>query len=232
MEPWISAAVSEIGLRGTNEDSFLEAPDLRLWAVADGMGGHSHGEVASRTAVRALKHAVLEGEDLPGAVAAANRATWREARHRASDMGTTLVALRLHTDRWELSWLGDSRAYRWSNGRLERLSRDHTLVQQWVEQGRISAGEARNHPYGHVLTQAAGLEEQARTDSLEGPLTGSEVFLLCSDGLTDTLGEERIAEVLDDMPPADPARALADAALAADNPFQDNLTVVVIRRHP
>ncbi|KPV41248.1 hypothetical protein AN478_03580 [Thiohalorhabdus denitrificans] len=228
MEPWTSAAVSEIGARGANEDAFLEAPDLRLWAVADGMGGHRHGEVASRTALAGLKHAILEDADLPGAVVAANRATWEEARRRDSDMGTTLVALRLHPHRWELAWLGDSRAYRWTGERLEQLSTDHTLVQDWVAQGRISPAEARRHPYGHVLTRAAGLEQEAYPGTQEGPLAGSETFLLCSDGLTDTLGDERIAAVLRESPPPEAPSALAEAVHAAGNPFQDNLTVVVI----
>ncbi|MFP4560890.1 MAG: PP2C family protein-serine/threonine phosphatase [Thiohalorhabdus sp.] len=228
MEPWTSAAVSEIGARGANEDAHLEAPDLRLWAVADGMGGHSHGEVASRTALAGLKHAVLEGAPLAEAVAAANRATCAEARRRGSDMGTTLVALRLHPQRWELAWLGDSRAYRWTGERLEQLSTDHTLVQEWVDQDRIDPAEARRHPYGHVLTRAAGLEQAARPDTREGPLAGSETFLLCSDGLTDTLGDERIAAVLQAAPPPGAPGALAEAAHAAGNPFQDNLTVVVI----
>ena len=158
MTAWQSTAVSEIGRRGTNEDAFLEAPDLRLWAVADGMGGHAHGEVASRTALHALKSAVLEGRDLADAVTAANRATWEAARRQGSDMGTTLVALRLHPEAGELAWLGDSRAYRWDGQVLSRLTTDHTVVQDWVDQGRISAREARGHPYGHVLTRAVGLE--------------------------------------------------------------------------
>jgi len=230
MEPWTSAAVSWIGDRGTNEDAYLESPDLRLWAVADGMGGHSHGEVASRTAIHALRGALLEGQALAGAAGSANRAVREEARRSRSDMGTTLVALRLHARWWELAWLGDSRAYRLTDNRLECLSTDHTVVQEWVEQGRIAPGEARQHPYGHVLTQAAGMDLHAHPEVREGPLEDSEVFLLCSDGLTDTLEDGRIEATLRAVPPAEAPAALAEAAGAAANPFQDNLTALVIWR--
>ncbi|HKL78468.1 MAG TPA: protein phosphatase 2C domain-containing protein [Gammaproteobacteria bacterium] len=228
MSHWTSASVTEIGERNTNEDAFLEAPDLRLWAVADGLGGHHHGEVASATALHALKSTILDGQDLTAAVAAANHATWTEARKRGSDMGTTLVALRLHEATFELAWVGDSRGYRWQGEHLEALTTDHTEVQAWVAQGRLSADEARAHPYGHVLSRAIGMAAEVRPDRLEGPLTGDELFLLCTDGLTDTLNTARIAEVLGSHRPAALPTALCRAALAARNPYQDNLTAVAV----
>ncbi|HKJ72420.1 MAG TPA: protein phosphatase 2C domain-containing protein [Gammaproteobacteria bacterium] len=228
MEPWHSAAVTHIGRRTTNEDGLLEAPDLRLWAVADGMGGHAHGEVASRTGLQALKRAVLGGHDLAAAVAAASRAVWEAARKAGSDMGTTLVALRLHPDSFQLAWLGDSRAYRWDGRDLAQLTTDHTMVQDWVEQGRITAGEARHHPYGHILTRAAGLAPEETAASVTGPLRGDERFLLCSDGLTDTLGDEAMAAILAGAHPGEAPQRLLEAATAADNPYQDNLTAVVV----
>jgi serine/threonine protein phosphatase PrpC len=225
---WHSAAISEIGERGNNEDAFLEAPDLRLWAVADGMGGHAHGEVASDTALHALKSAVLAGSDLAEAVAAASRATWEAARKEGSDMGTTLVAVRLHSAHAELAWLGDSRIYRWDGRALTQLSHDHTVVQEWVDSGRISPEQARHHPYGHVLTRAAGLDPEAVPDTATVPLAGEQRFLLCSDGLTDTLDDDAIAEVVATTAPAEAPAALHRAAVAADNPYQDNLTAVLV----
>lgn len=228
MAVWRSAAVSEIGKRTNNEDGFLEAADLRLWAVADGMGGHAHGEVASRSALHALKGAVLRGHGLASALAAANRATWETARKQDSDMGTTLVALRLHAASYELAWLGDSRAYLWQGGELSQLSTDHTLVQDWVEAGRITPEQARHHPYGHVLTRAVGLDPDAPPTAVDGRLDGDERFLLCSDGLTDTLGDAEIAAVLAATPEGEAPEALHRAALAAANPHQDNLTAVLV----
>ncbi|MEF8792999.1 PP2C family protein-serine/threonine phosphatase [Thiohalorhabdus sp.] len=228
MNAWQSVAISEIGQRGTNEDDFLEAPDLGLWAVADGMGGHAHGEIASRTALSALKSAMLEGQDLAAAATAANRTTWEAARQRGSDMGTTLVALRLHADAGEVAWLGDSRAYRWDGATLSQVTSDHTVVQEWVAQGRIRPEEARHHPYGHVLTRALGLDRDEQAEAVWLPLEGGERFLLCSDGLTDTLTDAEIARVLGHSPDADAPGALYQAAAAAGNPHQDNLTAVVI----
>ena len=228
MTQWSSASVTEIGERNTNEDALLEEPELRLWAVADGLGGHRHGEVASATALHALKSAVLAGNGLAEAVAAANRATWREARKRGSDMGTTVVALRLHPATFEVAWLGDSRGYHWDGARLTQLTTDHTEVQEWVEQGRLVPDQARAHPYGHVLTRALGLEPEVAVDTREGSLTGSELFLLCSDGLTDTLGSDRMAEVIRANGPAALPTTLCRAALAAGNPYQDNLTAVAV----
>ena len=228
MATWHSAAVSHIGNRSTNEDGYLEAPDLRLWAVADGMGGHAHGEVASATALHRLKGALLEGRGLDEALAAANRATWETARKKGSDMGTTLVALRLPGDGYQIAWLGDSRAYGWDGATLRQLTTDHTVVQDWVAQGRLSPAEARHHPYGHVLTRGVGLDRDEWPQTLTGPLTGSERFLLCSDGLTDTLDDDAIAEVLATTPDAEVPPALHGAAVAADNPYQDNLTAVLV----
>jgi len=228
MNAWQSVAISEIGQRDTNEDAFLEAPDLGLWAVADGMGGHAHGEVASRTALAALKNAIHEGQDLTTAVTAANRATWQVARQRGSDMGTTLVALRLRADSGEIAWLGDSRAYRWDGATLSQLTTDHTVVQQWVDQGRIRPDEARHHPYGHVLTRGVGLDRDEQADTAAVALEGGERFLLCSDGLTDTLNEEEIAAVLEATPDSEIPRALYHRAAATGNPRQDNLTAVLV----
>ena len=229
MQAWTSSAVTEIGHRRNNEDAYLEAADLRLWAVADGMGGHAHGEVASHTALHALRGAVLDGKDLPAALAAANRATWERAHHHGSDMGTTLVALRLGSRGYEVAWLGDSRAYRFRDDRgLEQLTSDHTVVQEWVIQGLLTAEEARDHPYGHVLIRALGLDPDAVPDTREGDLAGGEIFLLCSDGLSDTLTAEQIAGVLGTSAPGESPGALARAAREAGNPYQDNLTAVVV----
>lgn len=228
MAEWTSAAINEVGQRPKNEDRYLEAPDLGLWAVADGMGGHADGEIASETALEALKGAVQEGQDLTEAVATANRATCRETLQRGSDMGTTLVALRLHPGAYEVAWLGDSRAYGWDGRDLQPLTRDHTLVQHWVEEGRLSPEQARGHPYGHVLSRAVGLDAEAQPDATQGPLTGYEAFLLATDGLTDTLKEEEMAEPLRKGPGPRGLETMARSIQDRGDPFQDNLTAVLV----
>lgn len=230
MPEWTSSAISETGQRPGNEDRYLEAPDSGLWAVADGMGGHADGEIASATALEALEEAVREGRELPEAVSAANRATCREARRRASDMGTTLVALRLQPDRYEVAWLGDSRAYLWDGEELHLLSSDHTMVQHWVEEGRLAPEEARGHPYGHVLTRAVGLDPEAEPDWREGDPEDASAFLLCTDGVTDSLSDERIATSLAGGAGREALEGIAEAIRDLADPFQDNLTAVLVHR--
>ncbi len=225
---WTSAALSKVGQRPKNEDRYLEAPDLALWAVADGMGGHADGEIASETALEALKGAVQEGQDLTEAVATANRATSREALRRGSDMGTTLVALRLHAGAYEVVWLGDSRAFGWDGQDLHPLTRDHTLVQHWVEEGRLSPEQARGHPYGHVLERAVGLDPEVRSEVTQGPLASYKAFLLATDGLTDALEERELAEPLRKGLGPRALQALARSVGNRSDPFQDNLTAVLV----
>ncbi len=229
MGGWRSAAVSESGKRATNEDAFLEAPEFGLWAVADGMGGHQHGEIASATAVQALREATAAGYSLASAVELAHLATWEKALALDSDMGTTLVALKLEADStYNVAWVGDSRAYRWEQGQLAQLTSDHTVVQRWVDQGLLSPEEARTHPYGHVLSAVLGATSEPSPDIYHGSTSFDDLFLLCSDGLTDTLDRERITELVESTPPSELPSTLEQAARVANNPHQDNLTAVVV----
>ncbi len=230
MSEWVSAAVSEIGQRPNNEDRYWEAPGLALWAVADGMGGHAEGELASEIALQALSEAVQAGQPLAKAVTAANRFTCQEARRRSSDMGTTLVALRLHPDHYEVAWLGDSRAYLWNGHELQRLTTDHTVVQRWVEEGRLSLEGARGHPYGHVLTQAVGLDPEADPGYEKGSLDRAWAFLLCTDGLSDALSDERIGASLSQDSGSRALDALAREVRSLADPFQDNMTAILVYR--
>lgn len=226
---WTSSAISETGQRPANEDRYLEAPEIGLWAVADGMGGHADGEIASATALEGLEDTVREGRPLAEAVSTANRATCREAQRRRSDMGTTLVALRLHPDRYEVAWLGDSRAYLWDGESLRLLTTDHTMVQHWVEEGRLAPEEARGHPYGHVLTRAVGLDPEAEPDCREGDPRAASAFLLCTDGITDSLSDERIAASLTEGSGAAALERMAGTIRELADPFQDNLTAVLVQ---
>jgi serine/threonine protein phosphatase PrpC len=145
-------------------------------------------------------------------------------------MGTTLTALILRQAEGILVHVGDSRCYRLREGELQQLTRDHTLVQEWVEQGLLTPEAARYSPYGSVITQAIGVESERgalRPDIETFPLQEGDLFLLCSDGLTDMLEDAEIAEILRTQPPTQAAWTLVDRALAEGG--RDNITVVLVQ---
>lgn len=233
-----SAAGSDVGRRRPmNQDSAAFSP--RLLAVADGMGGHAHGEVASSVAIAALLDldARLQGADLAGMdLAAALGEAVDDAANRLTALakddpelrgtGTTVVALLVDGTRIGVAHIGDSRAYLLRDGELERLTRDHTLVQALVDEGRISLEEAAEHPRRSWLVRT--LQEATPADPDLFPLDGraGDRYLICSDGLTAVLDDPEIQEVLAAV--ADPAAAvdrLIELANAGGGP--DNITCVV-----
>jgi protein phosphatase len=233
-----SAAGSDIGQRRAgNQDSAYTSP--RLLAVADGMGGHAHGEVASSLAIRVVAEtdARLEGVDLQavdlldtlrGVVDEAARRLTAAADDDPSlrGTGTTLVALLLDGARIAVAHVGDSRAYRLRDGELEQLTHDHTLVQSLVDEGRITPEEAADHPRRSVLVRT--LQEGSPADpdvfELEGQL--GDRFLVCSDGVTVVLNHDELHAVLIDVAePADAVERIIE--LANDGGGPDNITCVV-----
>jgi protein phosphatase len=216
-------------VRDGNEDAYLLEPSLSLFAVADGMGGHRGGEVASATAVATLRARVREGVALPDAVRAANEAVLARA---AADpelrgMGTTLTAALGDGSGLTLAHVGDSRAYLWRDGALHQVTADHSLVADLVREGQITAAEATVHPYRSVVTRALGVEDDLEVDMVPLALAPGDRVLLCSDGLPTMVPDDRIAAVL--AAEADPTRAantLVDLANEAGG--EDNVTVVVI----
>lgn len=227
------AAVSEIGhVRALNEDSLLTEPPL--FVVADGMGGHEAGEVASALAVERLRGLVDDGPTTTEAIASEVRnvnGLLRRAVEGGAAMGTTVVGLALVDDGGPPAWLvfnvGDSRAYGFAHGRLERLSHDHSYVQDLVDMGEIDLTEARTHPHRNVVTRALGAADTVRADYWVRTVVADERFLLCSDGVTSELDDDEIAEVLAaaDRPEV-AARRLVDRALDAGG--NDNVTAVVV----
>lgn len=224
-------------VRARNEDALLQRPDRRLFAVADGMGGHAAGDVASRIAVDVLDEQTLSApgpdrEILPAAIRAAHEAILRAARaDRALDgMGTTLTTLRLGADRQcTIAHVGDSRAYRFRDGTLEQLTRDQTWVQEQVDAGALTPEQARNHPFSAMITCALGIQDiELDIQVLQPPCRAGDLFLLCSDGLTARLRDDDLAAILAGADALDhTATALVDAANAAGGP--DNITVALIR---
>lgn len=236
-------AATDVGLvREVNEDSLLAQPPV--FVVADGMGGHDGGDVASGLVVAefgALADAGYDPARGAETVAAtlqacqdrieAHAARQRAAGHPSYQAGTTAVAAILVEDdggpRWLLANLGDSRAYRLEAGRLEQVTVDHSLVQELVEAGTITADDASHHPERHVVTRALGAPGPVEADYFLLPLDAAARLLLCSDGVTGMLDDDTIASILDHATDAaEAATALVGAAVAAGG--LDNATAVVI----
>ncbi len=187
------AALSSPGrVRDHNEDAMLDCPELGLWAIADGMGGHQRGEVASALALQTLQEEVAQGEGLEEAIHTANQAILQAAD--GEGMGTTLVAAQFDGALYRIAWVGDSRAYRVSADAIEPLSRDHSWVQAMIDAGQLDADAARNHPRRNVIFQCLGREESLEVGVISGTLQPDEVLLLCSDGLSGELTDAQIHE--------------------------------------
>jgi len=231
-----AGAATDVGrVRQMNEDRFLA--DERLFAVADGVGGHQAGEVASQTSVETLLRAFTEGEHttegLVAAVEAANSAVWQLAQgsREKRGMGTTLTALALVQENGEeqlaLTNVGDSRAYMLQQGELIQLTEDHSLVEELVRDGKLTPAEALTHPQKSIITRALGMEPTIAVDSWEITPYAGDRILLCSDGLTNELSDERIASTLRQL--ADPQEAAHDLVRQARaSGGSDNITVVVV----
>jgi serine/threonine protein phosphatase PrpC len=227
------AACTDVGLvRSANEDAFVRRTTERLWAVADGMGGHQGGAWSSDVIARALGETLLTGDFEPdcAAVAAslheANRLIYARASDSGLRMGSTVVTLLLDDERFAVSWVGDSRAYRLRSGALAQLTTDHTQVQSRVERGLLSSDEARAHPMAHVLTRAVGVEPALDVEGARGRVEPGDVFLLCSDGLHGIVVDAEIAGALGRQGPAGACAELLALCHARGAP--DNVTMIAV----
>jgi serine/threonine protein phosphatase PrpC len=226
-----AASATDQGLvRQNNEDSFLIDDQRALFAVADGMGGHRGGEVASRTAIEALRAAVANGFALHEAIGRANLAVLERAAGdtELSGMGTTLTAVvALGGHQILIGHVGDSRAYLLQDGSLHRATDDHSLVEEMVREGRLTPEQAESHPQRAIVTRALGVDEELAVDLYTLDVAERDRVVLCSDGLTTMVRERDIERMT--RTEADPQR-LADALVAAANAAggEDNITVVVI----
>ena len=221
---------TDIGcLRDHNEDSLVVTPPL--FAVADGMGGHAAGEVASEIAVRVLSELAPEhpdGEALGRAIEEANRAVIQAAREGRGrqGMGTTMTAAMLEGERLVIAQVGDSRAYLLHQGKLQQLTRDHSLMADMIEAGQLTPEEARTHPQRSVITRALGSDPHLQPDLYEINVETGDRLLLCSDGLSTMVQDEDIESLM--ARTRDPQRCasqLVNAAIAAGG--HDNVTVIV-----
>lgn len=224
---------THVGLRRKrNEDTYYADAALGLFLVADGMGGHQHGEVASALVRDAMVDLVTRGHSLIESVQGAGERLLAHTRQNIDvlPMGTTIAALRISGDGYEVAWVGDSRIYMWKQG-LRQISHDHSLVQALIEAGQLDPAQASHHPQRNVLTQALGVttSEQLHIGMARGRLETGTAFLLCSDGLTDDLDDASIARMAARTDLA--AQECVDQLLlsALDHSGDDNITAVIVR---
>ncbi len=225
-------------VRDHNEDAFVRRPESGLWAVADGMGGHDAGDIASGTIAEELASVGVpgSGEDLRARFTQRlNHAHQRIRAHSASlggaTVGATLVALLVFENRFEALWSGDSRIYMLRDGTLRQLTRDHTEVQALLDSGAISAEEARTWPRRNVITRAIGVTELPECDAVSDELAEGDVFLLCSDGLTEHHSDTDLAVAMAAVAQGSTdAQGACDALIAQtlERGARDNVTVVIL----
>ena len=226
----VSGASTDTGqVRDGNEDSYLVDRRLELFAIADGMGGHRAGEVASATALEGLRAAVDTGTSVAEAVGRANTAVWDKASADTdlAGMGTTLTAAWSDGTTLTVAHVGDSRAYLLRGDALQRVTVDHSLVEELIRDGKLTEEQASVHPQRSIITRALGVDSTVEVDVYSLVLQANDRVMLCSDGLTSMVRAGGIAEILRrESDPTAAANALVDAANAAGG--EDNITVVVL----
>lgn len=226
---------THVGLRRKiNEDSVFADPDRGLWAVADGMGGHDAGEIASTMVVDALR-CLPAAADIDALAAQAvdalgqvNRELINLARSGGQrTIGTTVVGLAVANGSYRCFWAGDSRAYRLRDGEIERVSRDHSLVQNLVDAGMLKPEEAESHENANLITRAVGAAEKIEVEVVSGDARPGDRFLLASDGLTRVVRDDELAAELGRGALAQAADNLIETVLARGAP--DNVSLVITR---
>lgn len=234
------SSATDVGLfRDNNEDAIVCNGQLNLFLVADGMGGHEAGEVASAIAGEVVVKAIGAGETLSEAIQQSHRAILHAAEtgqgHKG--MGSTIVALLSHGSHYQIAWVGDSRAYLWHNqpdGKtLQQLTVDHSYVQMLYQHGAITAAEMARHPEKNIITQCLGSTDLARVevDEVSGQWRKNDWILLCSDGLTDAVNDQLLCDVLSlHHTPQAAVDALVKTAL--DQGGRDNISVVLVAKPP
>ncbi|MBI2969789.1 MAG: serine/threonine-protein phosphatase [Gammaproteobacteria bacterium] len=232
---WTSHGISETGkVRRHNEDSMLVRPEIGLWAVADGMGGHAKGDVASQMVVEALRR-IHEGTSLPkyiddieDHVQAVNNKLLEKARQskKKVTIGSTVVILLAYDKYCVYLWAGDSRLYRLRDEQLRQITTDHSQVELYIEQGLISREEALAHPHGNMITRAVGAMDELHLDMDLQEMAAGDRYLLCSDGLTKHLPDGELQELLGEGTCEEACRRLIDLTLSRG--AGDNVTAIVV----
>lgn len=227
------AATHQGKVRKANEDNHIARPEFGLWAVADGMGGHENGALASRTIVEALA-TIGQAASAPDLLARledrvikANATLRAHGRERGGIIGSTLAVLLVHGRHFACVWSGDSRVYLVRANTITQLSRDHTEAQDMIERGLLTREEAARWPRRNVITRAIGAHDEPEMEIDNGELSPADTFILCSDGLTTHVRDEEILRAVGkDAPQVASDKLLA---LVMDRGATDNVTVMVVR---
>ncbi len=232
---WQSSCRTDVGsVREINEDACLARPETGLWVVADGMGGHSAGDLASGSIIDTLAGVAAPEslseftEDVEQRLVSLNtRLREMASREEVNTIGSTVVALLAYNRHCVCQWAGDSRIYRFRDERLEQLTQDHALVEELVEKGVLSPEEAAGHPQSNLVTRAVGATDRLYVDAEIFELAHDDCFVLCSDGLDKEVPEEDIAHVVGNQSIAQMSDAMVD--LAIQRGARDNVTVVCVQ---
>lgn len=233
-----SWAKSDIGRkRAANEDSFYQDPDLGLFMVADGMGGHRGGDRASRIAIETasetyreeISRGTLQESALKAAIIQAAKKVHQTGTTQAElkGMGTTLSAIVIAQDRALIAHIGDTRIYCWRNQVLHQLTRDHSLVNEQVEAGIMTKEEARVSSLRNIITRAIGHDENVQADYLSFPTKINDIFILCTDGLNNMLTDSEIGAIISAMPPREAIERLIDEANHKGG--DDNISIILVK---
>jgi len=236
-----TAYISDIGLfRKNNEDHYLVMDEYGLFAVCDGMGGHKGGDVASKLAVDCLQEYMLNlAADslsqnpisvLNAAIQKANHLIWLQAQGNLElhEMGTTITAAMIRKKQLAVANVGDSSLYVFRNGKLNKITRDHTLAEKMVTDGLLKNEDKKSSGYNHILTRALGIQEEVVIDNFEHQLYRGDLVLLCSDGLTDMLDDNEIETILNQQENLQKSlNTLLDTALTKGG--YDNITIILLR---
>jgi serine/threonine protein phosphatase PrpC len=229
-----TGSATHVGMvREVNEDSHFIGADRGIWLVADGMGGHRNGRLASTTVVKAVQSVG------PAASAPDLLARFKDRIHRANAellelaggdgdavMGATVAALLVFGGHFACVWSGDSRVYRVRMGTISQLSKDHTEVQELIDRGKIMPSEAKSWPRRNVVTRAVGVFEDPALEVVQGELRDGDTFVLCSDGLTGHVGDDEILRSASQFQPQEACEKLIQLTL--DRGAEDNVTVIVV----
>lgn len=233
-----SAAATHVGkVRQCNEDAYLVRPESGIWAVADGMGGEEAGDVASSTVVEALQSIEPPRSAAELLAACEDRVLLANSRLKAIAaerhtlvIGSTIAMLLAYGSHYACVWSGDSRIYRVRGGKIAQISRDHTAVQELIDNGTLTPDEARAWPERHVITRAIGVYDEPELELQYGVLSPGDVFVLCSDGLTAHVSDDEIRYYVSTRPSQEACDDLI--ALTLRRGAVDNVTVLVVRYHP
>ncbi len=228
-------------MRELNEDSYVEIPQHGVWVVADGMGGHEAGEVASKLIVDDIKSSNLGGQhdqiynqqdkvtSIRQSILNSNQEIRgiSERQFNGKTIGSTVVALSLTTTHYNIIWAGDSRAYLFRNGQLQQITRDHSQVEELLANELITPEEAENHPLANVITRAVGAHEELLLDETVGTIQAGDIFLLCSDGLYNEISFTEIENLIKSSDISETNKALIHSALIRE--AKDNITSILIK---